>query len=158
MFLDWRKFGAQNIRFFSYIFFVSFLQSFCVKIQATEGKSNFWVLIVYLQGILRVFLLKFCILVVFLTITATFCNSNFENIYALFWRKFVKPEIRLCKVLECLLMGIEYLVLQFTWGRTFSHIILTGEFPISPLGEISLLSLAPVKLSLPKRVALFLAI
>ena len=38
---DWRKFGAPNIRCFVIHFFVSFLHSFCVKIQANEGEKYF---------------------------------------------------------------------------------------------------------------------
>ena len=38
-FFDWRKFGAPNIRCFVITFFVSFLHSFCVKIQANEGEK-----------------------------------------------------------------------------------------------------------------------
>ena len=46
---------------------------------------------------------------------------------------------------EVLTSGIVYLVSQFTWWRKFIHIILTGEVLISPLGEISLSSIASVK-------------
>ena len=34
--------------------------------------------------------------------------------------------------------GIVYLVLQITWLRKFTHLILTGDFTISQVGEISL--------------------
>ena len=37
-FVDWLKFGAPNLWCFVIIFFVSFLHSFCAKIQANEGE------------------------------------------------------------------------------------------------------------------------
>ena len=61
-----------------------------------KGKCNFWVFILYLKGIL----LKFRILVSYLWITVTFCDLNFEKIYALFGVNFFPPEIMLCKVLD----------------------------------------------------------
>ena len=48
-----------------------------------KGKSTFWVLTVYLQGILG-YLFKFCILFYNLEMRGTFCDGNFEGKNILF--------------------------------------------------------------------------
>ena len=68
----------------------AFSHSICVKVQGNEGQKLFFrFLIVYLQGIL----LKNCILMYYLEITATSLHINFYKIYALFGVNNFSPEI-----------------------------------------------------------------
>ena len=57
-----------------------------------KGKSNFWVLIVYWQGIYRVFFLNMYFNIL-LEITAICCDLNYDKIYVLFGVNSFSPEI-----------------------------------------------------------------